>query len=424
MPMSRLLAILILLAAAVPAAAGAQTPPAPTAPVATTGGADAVTETAANLNGTVDPNSGLTTYHFEYGTSAAYGLTTPENTVGDGADPAAVEAAIQGLTRNTSYHYRLVATNSAGVSRGADRTFKTAPGPQPPGVRSTTYRDLTARTVRLLSTVDPNREDTTVRFEYGRTTNYGSFTDRVGAGAGDGDVPVSLNLDGLKPNTRYHFRAVATNATGSTRSLDRTFRTRREPTGVSIALAPSRVVWGRPLSVIGRVNGTGVGGVSVTLERQAFPFSSGFSPVSTTKVTSKGTFTFNVASLFETTQYRVVTQTRSPVTSSIRTASSALKVGASARSRGKRRARIQGSIWPQVPKGRVSLQKRSPLGRWAVVKRGAATVLDATRSRYRFTVKRNRKRAIYRVVVLARDGGAHVPGRSKQVRVKARPKKR
>jgi hypothetical protein len=28
------------------------------------------------------------------------------------------------------------------------------------------------------------------------------------------------------------------------------------------------------------------------------------------------------------------------------------------------------------------------------------------------------------VVVLARDGGAHVPGRSKQVRVKARPKKR
>jgi hypothetical protein len=161
----------------------------------------------------------------------------------------------------------------------------------------------------------------------------------------------------------------------------------------------------------------------VLLQRQAFPFSSGFSPVSTTKATSKGTFTFNVASLFETTQYRVVTQTRNPVTSSIRTASSALKVGASARSRGKRRARIQGSIWPQVPQGRVSLQKRSPRGKWAVVKRTAANVLDANRSRYAFTVKRNRKRSLYRVVVLARDGGAHVPGRSKQVRVKARPKR-
>jgi hypothetical protein len=71
----------------------------------------------------------------------------------------------------------------------------------------------------------------------------------------------------------------------------------------------------------------------------------------------------------------------------------------------------------------VSLQKRSPRGRWAVVKRVAAKVLDANRSRYRFNVKRNRKRSIYRVVVLARDGGAHVPGTSKQVRVKKRPKR-
>jgi hypothetical protein len=35
-------------------------------------------------------------------------------------------------------------------------------------------------------------------------------------------------------------------------------------------------------------------------------------------------------------------------------------------------------------------------------------------------VKRGKKTARYRVVVLARDGGAHVPGRSREVRVRAR----
>ena len=73
--MSRLLVILTLLAAALPAAASAQTPVEP--PVAVTGAADSVTETAANLNGTRRSQRLATTYHFEYGTSAGYGLATP-----------------------------------------------------------------------------------------------------------------------------------------------------------------------------------------------------------------------------------------------------------------------------------------------------------------------------------------------------------
>ena len=417
--MSRLLVILTLLAAAFPAAASAQTP-VPEAPVAATGATDSVTETTANVNGTVDPNSTLTTYHFEYGTSAGYGLSTPENTVPEGADPTAVKAPIDGLTRNTVYHYRLVATNPAGVSRGADRTFRTAPGPQAPTVSSTTSRDVSSRTARLLTRVDPNGQPTTVRFEYGRTTGYGSFTDRVDVGSGTSSVPVSLNLDGLRPNTTYHFRAVGSNATGSTRSLDRSFRTLREPRGISLSLNPSRVVWGGSVTVVGRISGTAVGGTRVALERQNFPFQTGFTEVGTRTASSRGTFSFNVGQVFETVHFRAVTRTRNPVSSGIRTASSAVKVGARVRSRGRRRARIEGAIWPRVANGRVSLQKRSPRGRWAVVKRAAARTLDDTRSRYRFSVRRAKRKqpaARYRVVVVARDGGAHVPGRSRQVRV-------
>jgi hypothetical protein len=411
--------ILTLLAVAAPAAAGAQAP-APEPPVAVTGAADSITETSAGLNGTVDPNGSLTTYHFEYGTSAGYGLMTPENTAPEGTEPTAVKAAIDGLTRDTTYHYRLVATNPAGVSFGADRTFRTAPGPQPPGVSSTTSRDVSSRSARLLSRVDPNNLPTTMRFEYGRSTSYGSFTDRVDVGAGGSGVPVSVPVENLRPNTRYHFRAVATNDAGTTRSFDRSFVTTREPRDISIALNPSRVVWGGNLTVVGRVNGTAVGGIRVALERQGFPFQSGFTEVATKTASGRGTVSFNVASLFETTHFRLVTRSRNPVASGIRTASSAVKVGIRARKRGRRRARIEGAIWPRVPAGRVSLQKRSPRGRWVVVKRAAARELDATRSRYRFTVRKGKRKtpaARYRVVVLARDGGAHVPGRSRVVRV-------
>src|SRR6185436_1137142 len=91
-PMSRLLVILTLLAAALPAAAGAQTLAEP--PVAVTGAADSLTETTANLNGSVDPNGSSTTYYFQYGTSAAYGLLTPDTDAGSGTDPVAVKAPI------------------------------------------------------------------------------------------------------------------------------------------------------------------------------------------------------------------------------------------------------------------------------------------------------------------------------------------
>jgi hypothetical protein len=414
--------ILTLLAAAVvPAAAGAQTAPEP--PVATTGAADSLTETTANLNGTVDPNGSATTYHFEYGTSAAYGLATPDADAGDGTDPVAVKAPITGLTRNTSYHYRLVAFHGDVPAFGADRTFRTAPGPQPPRVKASGSRDVQSRTATLITQVDPNAQATSVRFEYGRSTGYGSHTPTIDAGAGDGYTPLSSAIDRLRPNTRYHFRAVATNAAGTTRSLDRSFVTTREPTGISVVLAPRAVVWGQDLTVIGRLRGTAIGGTGVALQRQNFPFQSSFTEVARKAATSAGTFQFNVSSLFQATHFRVVTLTKTPFASAIYTASSVVKVHASGRSLGRRRSRIKGAIWPQVPNGRVQLKKRSPHGRWVTVKRAKAKVLDADRSRYAFTVNRTRKRAFYRVTVLPRDGGAHSPGRSKQVRVKARPRR-
>src|SRR3954471_8982262 len=101
---------------------------------ATTGPANSITRDSANVTGTVDPNGAATTYHFEYGTTTAYGLRTTEADAGSGEDPVPVHAALANLTAQTPYHYRLVA---GGAAPGADRTFRTADAPSPPGVSGT-----------------------------------------------------------------------------------------------------------------------------------------------------------------------------------------------------------------------------------------------------------------------------------------------
>src|SRR5437870_4721645 len=97
------------------------------APMVFTGNVQAVTATSATLTGTVNPDGEATTYYFQYGTGTAYGNTTPSPaaSAGSGTTNVNASAAVVSLTPNTTYHYRLVATNASGTDTGADRTFKT-----------------------------------------------------------------------------------------------------------------------------------------------------------------------------------------------------------------------------------------------------------------------------------------------------------
>lgn len=96
-----------------------------TAPSASTGAAAPEAPTSATVRGTVDPNGAETTYHFQYGTTGSYGSQTPEVTAGSGIAPSEVSAPLGGLQPGTTYHYRVVATNSVGTAAGEDATFTT-----------------------------------------------------------------------------------------------------------------------------------------------------------------------------------------------------------------------------------------------------------------------------------------------------------
>src|SRR5262249_10285958 len=86
----------------------------------------------ATLNGTADPNSSPTTAHFEYGLTSAFGSATPDQALGAsiGAVPIG-GGAVSSLACGTVYHFRAVATNSAGSANGADASFTTTACPPP-----------------------------------------------------------------------------------------------------------------------------------------------------------------------------------------------------------------------------------------------------------------------------------------------------
>ncbi len=100
-------------------------------PAVATGGASNVGVGSATLSGAIDPHGWDTTYLFEYGTSTAYGSSWPTVQVDMGAlegfQPVIVN--VPNLLPNTTYHYRLVATNGGGTSYGADMTFMTGEYP-------------------------------------------------------------------------------------------------------------------------------------------------------------------------------------------------------------------------------------------------------------------------------------------------------
>src|SRR5205807_2240389 len=88
-------------------------------PVAITNPATNVASSSATLNGSVDPHGLTTTVHFQYGTTTSYGHTTATQSK-TGNTYQNVSANISGLTASTTYHFRIVATNSSGTSYGPD----------------------------------------------------------------------------------------------------------------------------------------------------------------------------------------------------------------------------------------------------------------------------------------------------------------
>lgn len=130
----------------------------------------------ATLRAQIDAGGAPTEYHFEYGATAAYGEETAPGTLSGSFDPAGVSAEISGLTPGTTYHYRVVASNSEGEVQGPDRTFTTTESasgdcPNEP-FRSGASAHLTE--CRAFELVTPIDSDADIRVVGGPTTPDGN----------------------------------------------------------------------------------------------------------------------------------------------------------------------------------------------------------------------------------------------------------
>jgi uncharacterized repeat protein (TIGR01451 family) len=164
----------------------------PVKPTVTTLATTNVSVTNALLPGTVNPNGSPTVYFFEYGTNSSYGTSTPSATAGNGTAAVPVSATISNLAAGQTYFYRAAASNSFGVTYGAEQRFSA--GLPPPSATTLSPASLTTSSAQLRGSVNPNNSLASAWFEWGTTTNYGS-TSRIVA-SDDGESLSSFNIGG------------------------------------------------------------------------------------------------------------------------------------------------------------------------------------------------------------------------------------
>ena len=196
---------------------------------AETGSATDLTNVSATLHGQFTAEEGLeTTFYFEYGTSPGYGHKTAlGNTPGTagGTETREITADVADLEPGATYHYRLVAENTHGLSPAEnDRNFTTYRAPTIDGISTS---DLSATTAILHARINPQGlpagNEAECHFEYGPTIAYGSTAPCPGPLSGTSSVPVEVELTGLQRGAGYHFRVVAANEWGSVTSEDQSF---------------------------------------------------------------------------------------------------------------------------------------------------------------------------------------------------------
>jgi uncharacterized repeat protein (TIGR01451 family) len=119
-------------------------------------------------------------------------------------------------------------TVAPAIATAAATTLTTLVGVSPV-VLSTGAYHRTATSAKLNGMVNTAGEVTRYRFQFGKSKRYGRTSYSGTLAGGSRQIRVVIKVKRLKPLTTYHYRVVATNATGTTSGRDMTFKTRKRP---------------------------------------------------------------------------------------------------------------------------------------------------------------------------------------------------
>ena len=185
--------------------------------------------TVATLNGTIDLAGGTDVQecHIEYGLTTSYGTSVPCDQPTPYSNQTDVSGQLSGLYVETTYHYRIVATNTLASNHGTDQTFHTHAVLD---VKTQPATNITTSSADLNGMLNPDGMSTEYHFQYGTTQLYGNETATADAGSGSGDVSVAPQaISNLQSGRTYHYRLVATNGLGTTYGPDATVNAARTP---------------------------------------------------------------------------------------------------------------------------------------------------------------------------------------------------
>lgn len=193
------------------------------APDCLTQAATNITSSGATLNGTVNANYLSTTVTFEYGGTTTYGQTVTILNPIIGNSLANVCAVISNLNPGTTYHFRIIGTNSIGTTNGTDMTFTT--GSVLPTLTTSSISNKTSTTATAGGTI--TSDGGAVIIERGvcwaTTPNPTILNYRTSDGIGIGTF--ISNITGLTPSNSYYARAYATNSVGTAYGNEMSFST-------------------------------------------------------------------------------------------------------------------------------------------------------------------------------------------------------
>ncbi len=200
-----------------------------------------ITATTVKLKGSLVPRADSASYHFEYGTTSAYGSSSDSKKYVD-----KVEGLLRGLKSETRYFLRLVATNVNGSSY-ARQEFTTLP--LTPMVRIKQTADITETSAILYGQINPNSLVTSYYFEYGLTPSFGMITPTQLTSDTTEFIDVSIPVENLLPRQTYYYRLVATNSSSQAKSTGASFFTSSKPIITSIAPIVGKI--GDEVTIVG-----------------------------------------------------------------------------------------------------------------------------------------------------------------------------
>ena len=203
------------------------TPPAPSTDPVT-----AIATSTATFNGHFTLDATATQYHFDYklGSECTGESETPSAEAGTGASSTAVSTPVTGLQPGRLYSVCLVTSNASGSQVGPAVSFKTLP--------ETHVTDVGSSSATLHAVLDPEGAATVYRFQYGTSSSYGAETEQASAGAGSKPLSFEVHIQGLAPNTVYHYRVIGAAGGVAFEGADATFAT--QPEGGEFSLPDGR----------------------------------------------------------------------------------------------------------------------------------------------------------------------------------------